>query len=244
MTGRLIIVQEADSTQDLARDMARRGGPEGTAVMAIRQTKGRGRAGHSWISPAGKNLAMSVMLRPRLRPDEAPLLGLVAGVAVAEVIELKGVGRALLKWPNDVLVQGKKIAGILSEASLRGDVVEFAVIGIGLNVNADLADFPPELRSSVTSMLLTTGREWDLSEAAHQILDRLGRLYERMDTEGCGFVRTLWESRWPHRDALVTWQGISAVAQGILDDGSLVLRDSDGRVHYVSAGDVEPETLG
>jgi len=243
MIGRLITVQEAVSTQDLARDMASRGEPEGTAVMALKQTRGRGRAGHAWVSPPGKNLALSVILRPRLRPAQAPLLGLIAGIAVAEIAEFMGVPRVLLKWPNDVLVDEKKIAGILSEASIRGDEVEFAIIGIGFNVNADLSDFPDDLAASVTSIKLSTGKEWELSDAANQILDRLGPLYDRMITEGCGFVRPLWESRWGHKGQVVNWEGIIGVARGILDDGSLVLRASDGRVHNICAGDVVPAAI-
>jgi len=120
MFGRLIIVQEAESTQDLAREMALNGEPEGTAVMALRQTRGRGRAGHSWISPAGKNLALSVVVRPPVRPHEAPLLGFIAAIAVAEALERRGVERALLKWPNDVFVHRRKLRASCPRRASRG----------------------------------------------------------------------------------------------------------------------------
>jgi BirA family biotin operon repressor/biotin-[acetyl-CoA-carboxylase] ligase len=240
MFGRLIIVEEAESTQDLAWEMALRGEPEGTAVMALRQTRGRGRAGRSWISPDGKNLALSLLVRPRVRPQEAPLLGFIAAVAVAEALELSGVERAQLKWPNDVLVKRKKIAGILSEASIKGSTIEFAVIGIGLNVNADLTDFPSELQDSLTSLVLSTGSPCDLATVAKLFLERFGILYNRTSAEGFGFVRALWESRWANKGERVRWQGITGVAEGVLDDGSLLLRTDYGSIRHVTAGDVEP----
>lgn len=244
MFGRLIIVQEAESTQDLAREMALCGEPDGTAVMALKQTRGRGRAGRAWISPDGKNLALSLLLRPRVPPRDAPLLGFIAAIAVAEALELQGVERATLKWPNDVLVQGKKIAGILSEASIKGSLVEFAVIGIGLNVNAELTDFPPELRDVLTSLVLHTGSPCDLPQMANLILERFGTLYGRMSAEGGGMVRALWEGRWANKGESVRWQGITGKAEGILDDGSLVLRTDDGLIRHVAAGDVEPARQG
>jgi BirA family biotin operon repressor/biotin-[acetyl-CoA-carboxylase] ligase len=143
-----------------------------------------------------------------------------------------------------VLVQGKKIAGVLSEASLRGDALEFAVIGIGFNVNSDVGDFPRELQTSITSLLLSTGTKSDVSEVANDFLERFGRLYRRMTTEGCGFIRTLWESRWAHKGQTLIWEETRGTAQGIADDGSLVLATPEGQVHYISAGDVEPTGPG
>lgn len=240
LTGRLVIYQEAESTQDLAREMAVRGEPSGGAVMALNQTSGRGRAGHSWISPPGKNLALSAIFRPCVAPHDAPLLGLAASVAVAETVERRGVPRAELKWPNDVLVNGRKIAGILSEASISGNKVEFVIIGIGLNVNAVETDFPLDLRSSVTSLLAAVGRHSDLEELALELLSALGYLYDRMDREGCGFVRALWDNRWAHRGVVLVHEGSSGIAQGIDADGSLLLRDGQGHLHRITSGDVEP----
>jgi BirA family transcriptional regulator, biotin operon repressor / biotin---[acetyl-CoA-carboxylase] ligase len=240
VTGRLIIYQEAESTQDLAREMALRGEASGSAVMALNQTSGRGRAGHSWISPPGKNLALSAIFRPRVAPHDAPLLGIAASLAVAETVERRGVPRAELRWPNDVLVNGRKIAGILSEASISGNKVEFVIIGIGLNVNAVKTDFPLDLRSSVTSLLAAVGRHSDLEELARELLSALGNLYDRIDREGCGFVPALWDNRWAHRGVVLVHEGSSGIAQGIDADGSLILRDSQGGLRRITTGDVEP----
>ena len=220
--------------------MAAQGEPDGTAVMALKQTLGRGRAGHSWISPPGKNLALSVILRPRVTPREAPLLGFAAAVAVAETVEERGVPRAELKWPNDVLVHGKKIAGILSEASISGNTIEFVIVGIGLNVNSVENDFPHDLRSSVTSLLAATGKSSSLEEVSRQLLANLKRPYDRINKEGCGFVPALWDSRWAHRGLVLVHEDLSGIAQGIDRHGSLLLRDSRGQLHRIACGDVEP----
>lgn len=220
--------------------MAVRGDPDGSAVMVLDQTLGRGRAGHSWISPPGKNLALSVILRPRVTSREAPLLGFAAAVAVAETVEQRGVPRAEFKWPNDVLVQGKKIAGILSEASVSSETLEFVIIGIGLNVNSMEDDFPHDLRSSVTSLLAATGRHSSLEEVARQLLANLKLLYDRINREGCGFVPALWDSRWAHRGLILVHEDLSGIAHGIDQDGSLLLRDSQGHLHRIACGDVEP----
>ena len=135
-TTKLIVYEEVASTQDIARKLAQEGDPGPVAVMALRQTSGRGRSGRSWISPPGKNLALSVLLKPKLAPQEAPLMGLLASLAVAAALDAKGVPSVALKWPNDVLVEGRKIAGILPEASVKGNTLEFVIIGIGLNVNS------------------------------------------------------------------------------------------------------------
>jgi BirA family transcriptional regulator, biotin operon repressor / biotin---[acetyl-CoA-carboxylase] ligase len=236
---RLIIHQEAESTQDLARDAAVRGEPEGLAIMVLNQTKGRGTAGHSWVSPAGKNLAVSMILRPRVAPEEAPLLGLMASIAVAEIVEA-GIGRlAQLKWPNDVFVDGKKIAGILPEASLNNRQIGFVIMGIGLNVNAEAEDFPPDLRDFVTSLRLIAGREWDLEDTARDLLERTELLYERVKREGCAFIPDLWNTRWVHRGARLTRNGLAYTAEGIGADGALLIRAENDKLERLTSGSSE-----
>jgi BirA family transcriptional regulator, biotin operon repressor / biotin---[acetyl-CoA-carboxylase] ligase len=239
-TGRLVILEEAESTQDIAREMAKLGESEGTAVMAVRQTRGRGRTGHSWISPPGKNLALSLILRPPMPPEDAVFLSLLASIAVAETVEEAGVVGAELKWPNDVLVEGKKIAGILSEAAMQGRTVEFVVIGVGLNVNSLTTDFPPELRSSVTSMLLCCGKEVPPEEVARTFMTRMVALYQRLQDEGGGFVPPLWQSRWAHKGCALVHEGTRAVAEGLDHRGALLLRTEDGSVKRVLSGEVLP----
>lgn len=239
MFGRLIIHEQLESTQTLARDLALKGEPEGAAVMAMEQTGGRGRSGHSWVSPPGKNLALSVLLRPAIDPAEAALLGMMASIAAVETIEACGIVRAQLKWPNDVLVNGLKIAGILSEAALTSRSVEYVIIGIGLNVNSEKTDFPPELQDSITSIFLNSGVRQDLEETARLFLREMDMLYERVRHEGCGFIPPLWDTRWAHRNSFVIRDGVRYKAEAIGPDGSLVVLTESGQLRRFTSGQVD-----
>ncbi|MFH1112447.1 MAG: biotin--[acetyl-CoA-carboxylase] ligase, partial [Pseudomonadota bacterium] len=213
---------------------------EGTAVMALNQTRGRGRMGRPWISPKGKNLALSLILRPHLKPWDAVLLGFLASIAVAEAVEEKGVPEAQLRWPNDVLVRDRKIAGILSEAVVSRGHMDFVIVGIGLNVNSRRSDFPTDLRTPATSLYMCTGKESDLADAARGILKRFALHYDRVDSEGCGFIPRLWEIRWPHRGRKLVHESFVGVGRGLEADGSLILEQDDGRIVHVTCGDVLP----
>jgi BirA family transcriptional regulator, biotin operon repressor / biotin---[acetyl-CoA-carboxylase] ligase len=240
MTWRLDVHEHLESTQDLARAMALDGEPEGVAVMALQQTKGRGRTGRTWVSPPGRNLALSLILRPDLPPREAPLLGLLAAVAIVDMLEELHVHEPLLKWPNDVLVKNRKIAGILSEGTIIHNTVALVIVGLGLNVNAETNDFPTDLRTSIISMYLETGKKWDLEATGRGFLRHMEALYERVNKEGCGFVVPLWESRWAHRGQVLSRSGLTGVAEGIDPDGALLLRGHDNILHRVCSGEAEP----
>jgi BirA family transcriptional regulator, biotin operon repressor / biotin---[acetyl-CoA-carboxylase] ligase len=240
MQTQLIIHRETASTQDLVRALAIGGEPEGVAVMALKQTGGRGRSGHTWISPAGKNLAISLLLRPRIPPDEIPILGLMAAVAVAETVEAKGVSRAELKWPNDVLVSGRKLAGILPEAGMIGNSVSYVIMGVGLNVNSDISEFPLDLQGSVTSLFMCASRQCDLVDAARELLKRMEHIYNRVHTEGPGFIPDLWSKRWAHRGRKFSYNGVTGVGQGIGLDGSLILKTEEGHIMHVNSGMMDP----
>jgi BirA family biotin operon repressor/biotin-[acetyl-CoA-carboxylase] ligase len=240
MNKRLIVLDEVESTQDVAKRMALAGEPEGVAVMALSQSRGRGRLGHSWLSPRGRNIALSLILRPDLRPSEAALLGLLVSIAVAETVEAEGVSRAGLRWPNDVLVDGKKIAGILSEALLDSAAIQFVVIGIGLNVNSRCSDFPDDLATPVTSLFMCTGLELPLERVANDLMDRIDCLYERAKQQGCAYITPLWESRWVHRSLRLTHEGTSGIGLGLAADGALLLEEDNGRVQRVTSGEVHP----
>jgi BirA family biotin operon repressor/biotin-[acetyl-CoA-carboxylase] ligase len=240
MQTRLIIHQEAESTQDLVKAMALAGEPEGVAVMALKQTGGRGRLGRTWISPAGKNLAISLLLRPRIPSNEIPLLGLMAAVAVAETVEAQGIPRAELKWPNDVLVYKRKLAGILPEAGMVGASVSYVIMGVGLNVNSEISDFPPDLQESVTSLYMCTLRQWDLTDAAKEFLKRMENLYHRVRSEGPGFIPDLWSQRWAHLGRTFAYGDALGTGQGIGSDGSLILKTHEGQLLRVTSGAMDP----
>ncbi len=168
------------------------------------------------------------------------MLGMLASVAVAEVVEAKGVRQVELKWPNDVLVTGRKIAGILSEARMSGRVAEFVIIGLGLNVNSELLDFPAEFRDHVTSLFLCTGLHWDLEQEARSFLERAAALYERVEQEGARFIPRLWMARWAHRGRIMKRDGITGTGESIDDDGALLLRTPDGTLQRIHSGEAEP----
>jgi len=228
------------STNDVIRERGRAGAPEGTAVLAESQNAGRGREGRSWRSPAG-NLFLSVLLRPVLPPDALPVLPLLAGVALAEAAAGYGVA-ARLKWPNDVLVGERKLAGILVEATSSGSGVEFVVVGVGMNLVLDPLELPEELRSRATSIRAETGRSIEPLAAARAVLARLGVWYDRLSREGRVPVLAAW------RLAALPWWGervevrsagarIEGVARDIDQSGALLLDTADGATLRVLSGD-------
>ena len=184
------------STNDVARERARAGGPEWTVVLADRQTGGRGRQGRSWASPPG-GLYLSLVLRPRT--DAVALLPLAAGVAVAEVATEHGV-RAELKWPNDVLVHGRKLAGILAEASSSTGGVEWVVLGIGMNVTLDVTTLGPPATDVATSFQLETGTAPGIEEVAAGVLSRLSVWYDALGSRPASVVEA-W------REHAIQWWG-------------------------------------
>ncbi|MCS6772028.1 MAG: biotin--[acetyl-CoA-carboxylase] ligase [Kiritimatiellae bacterium] len=168
----ILAFHEVGSTNDIAKHLAEAGGPSGLAVIARNQTAGRGRRGRHWISSPGQSVLMSVVLRTPLLPGESPWLGLAAGVAVADSLETLGLGRISIKWPNDILVNGRKIAGILVEPRLGLERLDFAVLGIGVNVRQRESDWPASLRGLATSCL-QEGCDVSLERVAAVILKHL-----------------------------------------------------------------------
>ncbi|MBP7829936.1 MAG: biotin--[acetyl-CoA-carboxylase] ligase [Kiritimatiellae bacterium] len=175
----VFIFKEFDSvtsTNDVAKWEAEQGAPEGLAILARRQEKGRGRQGRTWLSAEGQGVYLSVLLRPAIPAYEANWLGVIGALAVAEALERAGVGSLTLKWPNDVLARGRKIAGILVEPRIEAESVEFAVIGLGINVTQDRADWPEDLRNKATSCRLE-GVDTEPRRLAGLVLESLGRVY-------------------------------------------------------------------
>jgi len=213
------------STNARAQELAAAGAPHGTIVTAGEQTAGRGRQGRAWSTPAGTALAVSIVLR-----DPPQLLTLGAALAVADVAAaLDAAGRApAIKWPNDVLLDGRKVSGILAEGRLQE---RWAVLGIGLNVAIPADAFPPELAARAT----TLGREPETVEEALALL--LPALERWLDAPAPQLLDAYRE-----RDALagrtISWEGGSGVADGIADDGRLRVRGDDGGEHLLDAGEV------
>lgn len=170
------------STNDLARQMARRGAAEGTLIIAEEQTAGKGRLGRSWWAPPGSCLLLSLIFRPSLAPTQAQRLTMIAGLACAEAVEAQTGLRPGLKWPNDLVLAGRKLAGILTELETAGERLDFAVLGLGLNVNVDFRQqaTDAELRDSAIGLLQVLGRPIDRLALLNELLVRLEQRYERL----------------------------------------------------------------
>ena len=181
-----------DSTNVHARMIADRGAPEGTVVVAEAQLKGKGRRGRSWFSPAGEGIYVSVILRPRVPPSEAPQLVLMAAVAAAEALLAQAALPISVKWPNDILVGGKKIAGILTEMRLAGDRIDHIVIGMGVNVNTPAESLPPEIAAIATSLCAVTGRTFSRAGLLRAYLEKLEGWYTLFRERRFEPIRERW----------------------------------------------------
>jgi len=233
---RVIYYPSLTSTMEVAKREARQGAAEGTAIIADEQTAGRGRIKRVWLSPKG-SIALSVILYP----DVAYLSSLVmlASLAVAHSIEAVTGLKAQVKWPNDVLINGKKVCGILIESQMRRNIVDYAIIGIGVNVNLKLSDFP-EIQPIATSLSDELGRDVSRLELIRRLLVEIERLYLSLPAGGAIYEE--WRDRLVTlgRNVSVTWgrTKYEGIAESVARDGSLLLRHSDGSLTKIVAGDV------
>jgi len=236
--GRTLIYEPAvGSTMDLARDAARHGAAEGAVALADEQTAGRGRLGRSWITPPGVNLSCTLLLRPKTLPAFRQL-AMITPLAIVEAVEMLAGVRCDIKWPNDVQVRGKKLAGVLIEAETDG-AAPFALVGAGINVNFDPSAYD-EIRDIATSLLAETGREHDREALLAEYLLRFERLYAgATDAE---FVRDRWRARLVtlgQRVTATTPAGATGgIAEDVDEDGSLLIRTDAGALVTIEAGDV------
>jgi BirA family biotin operon repressor/biotin-[acetyl-CoA-carboxylase] ligase len=221
-------------------EMAASGSPEGTVVIAETQTGGKGRLGRKWISPKG-NLYVSVILRPDVPLQKAPLITLMGAVAVATAIRTTCGLEAGIKWPNDILVAGKKVSGLLTEMSAEQDRVRHTVLGIGVDVNMELETLPSEVRALVTTLAAASGRTIDRTVLLRQLLRDLDRWYRIFLSNGPEVLRE-WRSLNLTIGNRVAVSGagetLEGLARGIDEEGRLVIGLDDGTVRTVAAGDV------
>jgi len=240
LCGPLVHRDSIDSTNLLAASLAREGAGEGTIVVAEQQTAGRGRLGRSWVSPARVNFYGSVVLRPAIPPLEVPRLTLVAGIAVAEAIRATTPLAAAIKWPNDVLLDGRKVAGVLTELEAEADRVRFVIVGIGVNLNATREHFPPELRDKATSLALAGGAPVDRAAFAAALLAALDDAYASFLAGGFAALRQRYEALHCLTGRRVEVDGkppIVGTVRGVDDDGALLV-DGAGGVQRVVSGEV------
>jgi BirA family biotin operon repressor/biotin-[acetyl-CoA-carboxylase] ligase len=238
--------QTIDSTNSKAYQLALQGAEEGEVVIAESQDKGRGRLGRPWVSPPFLNLYLSVILRPRLPPRQASLLTLMAAVATADAVrEITGL-RPLIKWPNDILLGGRKVAGLLNELHSGTDRVHFAILGIGVNLNMDGKSLSKEIRKVATSLKKELGRPVSRTAFLGVLLQKLEAWYEILLKEGAAPVLEAWRdrARIKGRPVRVASSGetLTGLAVDIDTDGNLIMKTEDGHQKRIVAGDVEYES--
>ena len=233
--------RQIDSTNLEVKRRADQGARGPLLIVADEQTAGRGRRGRNWSSPPGTSIYMSLLLRPKIRPENASMLTLVCALAVAGAIaETTGLGTAI-KWPNDVVIRGKKICGILTEMNTEMGEIGFVVPGIGINVNT--TDFPEEIRETATSLKLELGRDVLRTPVVAAFVRCFARYYETfLKTEDLSELKPVYEKLLVNRDRQVLvldpageWKG---VAKGITRTGELLVQREDGSIAEVRSGEV------
>lgn len=242
----LVYFDDTDSTNDQAHALAKDGAAEGTVVIAEAQQAGKGRLGRRWMSPSGVNLYASIILRPPIAPRHAPQLTFLSAAAVARTIcEITGL-KPTVKWPNDVLIDGCKVAGLLNELDAETERIRYLILGIGVNVNMQADQFPNDLRYPATSLAMVSGAEVSRLLFTRNLLEQIDRLYHQYQLEGFEPIMQTWQDYF-----VLTGQQVEVDCQGRLlhgqvvgldEDGALLLQMTDGRKERVLAGDVRPLT--
>jgi BirA family biotin operon repressor/biotin-[acetyl-CoA-carboxylase] ligase len=240
----VIYFSETDSTNIRAHDLARAGASEGTVVVADRQSAGKGRLGRRWESPSGVNLYASVVLRPTIPPRHAAQLTFLSAAAVARCVhEISGL-RPTVKWPNDVLLGGRKVAGLLNELDAETERIHYLILGIGVNLNMRADQFPADLRYPATSLAIEMGRTVERPAFARLLFEHLDRLYREYRVRGFAPVLEAWQAFFdlvgrPVEVDCLEYR-LTGQVLGLDADGALVLRLADGKEQRVLSGDVRP----
>jgi BirA family transcriptional regulator, biotin operon repressor / biotin---[acetyl-CoA-carboxylase] ligase len=236
------VFQETTSTNDVVDKLGRDGVKEGVVVFAEAQSKGRGRLGRSWLSARGKGLWFSLLLRPPLPPQSATQITVASATAMARALRQAAGLRVEIKWPNDILINDRKVCGILTEMTAELDKINFIVLGIGVNVNFNASDFPPDLRKTATSLLIETGRPTRRSELAATILRELDADYAQVRASRFETVADEWEANCTTigREVEITCgnRAVQGRAESLDPEGALLVRTQHGHLERIIGGDV------
>ena len=238
---KVVYYDETDSTNNRAKDSGEKNGAHGTLFIADKQNAGKGRRGRAWESPSGKSIYMTILLRPQITPDKAPMLTLIMGLSVAEGIRKVSGAETEIKWPNDIVMNKKKVCGILTEMATEMEYVNYVVIGVGINVNQEY--FSEGIKEIATSLYEETGTVYQRSELIAAVLERFEKNYEMfLETGDLSAVRKAYDSILVNRGqevkVLEPGNEYRAVAEGINKNGELIVRLSDGRQKNTFAGEV------
>ena len=237
----LICLDSVDSTNDYIKKMAEEGAPHGTLAVADYQSGGKGRRGRAWVPPHGSAIAMSILVRPQLAPEKASMMTLVAGMAVAKSVkEVTGLD-VKIKWPNDVVIRGKKISGTLTEMSMELGAIHYIVIGTGINAN--VTEFPEEIQDIATSLILEKGEKVDRAAIICAHMEAFEDFYDRFMEYGDmtllrGDYQELLVNQNQQVRVLEPGNEYTGIARGIDELGQLLVEKEDGSMVKVYAGEV------
>lgn len=230
------------STQTLAHQLALEGAEHGTVVIADEQTQSRGRANRTWYSPQGKGIWMSMILRPRILPYLAPQLTLLTATVLAQVLKQVTGLAPLIKWPNDILLNKKKVAGILTEMQAEQDEIKYVIIGIGMNVNQTKADFADEIQSRATSLQLETKKAWQITPLVQAILAQFEQTFDQYISDGFSPIKKVWETygfkineKLQITSGSKTFEGIFI---GIAEDGALLTKTAEDTIERIYSAEI------
>jgi BirA family biotin operon repressor/biotin-[acetyl-CoA-carboxylase] ligase len=241
---RIVSLDEADSTNLQACRLGDEGADDGLVVIADRQSSGKGRMGRRWESPGGVNLYASILLRPPVLPFEAPKLTFLSAVAVCRAINNCTGLQSTVKWPNDILLNGAKVAGLLNEMSSETEQVHYVVLGIGVNLNMRAEQFPDDLRYPATSLAIATGKAVSRLAFTRSLLQELDNLYQTYLEQGSVPIFTAWTELCDLTGKRVQVDCNNLLIEGTMvglgDDGALLVRTSAGKIESIYAGDVRP----
>lgn len=240
--GQLYCLAKIDSTNDWAKKLADSGAPEGTVILADRQTSGRGQKERSFHSPGGVGLYISFILRPAALPSELMHFTPMTGVAVCNAVEAVCGLRPRLKWPNDLILGGKKLGGILTELSFDGQQVSYLIVGIGININHAPSDFPAELSSIATSLAMETGIQYSRHQLAAELIREMKRVSDGMFSEKAAYLACYQKDCLNIGADMLIHRGehppVPVHCFGIDENGALLVTHRDGAVEQLIAGEV------
>lgn len=233
-------LSETDSTNTRAKELAAAGAPEGTLIVSETQIQGRGRKGRWWFSPPKTGIYVSMILRPLMPPVEAARITLLTGVAVTEALRSLIPEGIYIKWPNDILINGRKVAGILTEISTEMDAIEYMVVGLGINVNTVV--FPARIRDAATSIRREAGKPFSRAEILRLYLRHFERLYHTLNRTGFNPVMRRWKEFSKDIGTRIAVKTIGGTIVGEIrdfdDDGALLLEHDGGKTDRIISGDI------
>ena len=241
----LIYYESVESTNKLLFEQAEKGAEEGTVLIADAQTGGKGRLGRTWFSPGGVNLYLSVILRPDVNTQNSAVFTFIASLALVNTLDLLNIN-STIKWPNDILINSKKVAGVLTEMTSEGVDLNFIIIGIGLNINLSKESIDenlPEISESVTSLSIERNNTIDREKVAEILIHNLDNYYLQFKTEGINSIVAEWSNRCGLLNKMISVKVdnkiISGIARKIDNNGFLYIEDNKGNLEKIIAGDIQ-----